>query len=137
MRLTRRRRGPAATPWPRYGRRRPSIAAREGTRPARRTPSVSGRPAPPKAGSSWSHRPRRRRLNGLRNEAAESALPGVKVRDRGRQVIGGERGPHDVAEQELGVRAFPEEEIAQPPLSAGADEQIDVGRRGAGAVRGA
>ena len=44
------------------------------------------------------------------------------------QVVDAEFGPHPVGEPELGVGAFPQQEIRQPLFPAGADQQIDLRR---------
>ena len=50
----------------------------------------------------------------------------MEIGDRRAQVVGAEVGPQGVDEAELGVGAFPQQEIGQPLLAAGADEEIDV-----------
>ena len=50
----------------------------------------------------------------------------VEVGKRGAQVLGAEVRPHVSAKQQLRVGAFPEQEIREPLLAAGADQQVDV-----------
>src|SRR5690242_21714011 len=57
---------------------------------------------------------------------AEAAVPAVEVGDGGGQVVAVEVRPQPGREEELGVRALPQEEIAEPLLTAGADQQIHV-----------
>jgi hypothetical protein len=51
-----------------------------------------------------------------------------EVVDGGAQLVGVEVGPGDVGEVELGVGGLEQQEVAQPPLAAGANDQIGVGR---------
>ena len=46
--------------------------------------------------------------------------------DRRVQVLLGEIGPEGVDEDELGVGAFPEHEVAETPLTAAPDQEIDL-----------
>jgi len=52
-----------------------------------------------------------------------------------RQVGGPEVRPHAVGEDQLGVGALPEQEVREPFLAAGADQQVDVRHRAASFVR--
>ena len=56
------------------------------------------------------------------------------VEGRG-QIGGGEVRPHARHEPELGIGAFPEEEIAQALLASGADQDVDVRSLGSGMGR--
>src|SRR5260370_18155845 len=64
---------------------------------------------------------------GLR-QGAEAAVPAAELRDRGREIVAVEVGPHAGGEEELGVRALPQEKGAQSLLASGADHQIHVAR---------
>ena len=55
----------------------------------------------------------------------------MEIRDRGAQVLGAEVGPERVDEAQFRIGAFPQQEIREPLLAAGADQQVDVA---AGAV---
>src|SRR5262245_30883693 len=61
-------------------------------------------------------------------QRAEFPLAATEDRDGGGEVGGAEVRPHDRYEQQLGVRALPEQEVAQALLAARADQQIHVGR---------
>ena len=65
----------------------------------------------PRAGP-WEPAPRR------------SAAPGSGILQRRGQVRGVEIGPHPPREHQLRVGAFPQQEVAQPLLAAGADQQV-------------
>src|SRR5882672_5749933 len=78
-------------------------------------------------GRSWSSAPRGRRGAG-KGERSEAPVARVEVVEGRGQIGGGEVRPHGRHEAELGIGAFPEEEIAQALLASGADEQVDVGR---------
>src|SRR6266508_2609301 len=69
---------------------------------------------------------RERRFGGLRS--AEAALPGGEGADSRRQIAHVEVRPHAVGEVELGVRALPQQEIREPLLASGANQQVDVRR---------
>jgi hypothetical protein len=62
---------------------------------------------------------------GKAREAAEAPVAVRELAQRG--VEGGfvEVRPIRVDEHELGVRAFPEQEVAEPPFAAGPDQEID------------
>ena len=57
--------------------------------------------------------------------AAEAAVAAPEIPQRRAEVVGIELGPHAGGEEQLRIGAFPEQEIAQPLFSAGADEKID------------
>src|SRR5262245_27660324 len=59
-------------------------------------------------------------------EAAEAALTAMKISERQAQIIGAEVRPQRVDEAELGVGRLPKQEVRQPLLAAGADEEVDV-----------
>ena len=68
---------------------------------------------------------------GVRGEAArrhtaEPALAAVELGNRRVQFAAPEVGPHHLGEVEFGVRAFPQQEVAQPALAAGANDQVHV-----------
>src|SRR5206468_10865426 len=50
----------------------------------------------------------------------------MKIGERCTHIGSTEVGPQRVDEAELGVSAFPEQEIGKPLLAAGADQEIDV-----------
>src|SRR5207244_13474826 len=84
--------------------------------------------APPSR--SW--RSSRRRLW----QPAEAALSPAEFADRRGEIGGADIRPVAVAEVELGVRALPQQEVAEALLAAGADEEIDVGEEEARLDRG-
>jgi hypothetical protein len=59
---------------------------------------------------------------------AEAALARVEFRHRFFQIGPSEIGPHRAGKQQFGVGALPKQEIAQPLLSAGTDQQVHVRR---------
>src|SRR5262249_41066872 len=65
----------------------------------------------------------------LRGNGAEATLAHLELCERAQELLLGELRPHAPREVELGVRAFPEEEIAEALFAAGADEEIDVADR--------
>src|SRR4051794_30965827 len=67
------------------------------------------------------------------SEAAFAAAVGLDRGIEGRRV---EIGPQRVGEVELAVGELPEQEVADPLLAAGADEQIGLGRVAHGEVGG-
>lgn len=66
-------------------------------------------------------------------DGAEASRPRSKGVDRCAEVGFREVWPQRLEEQELGVGALPEEEVAQPLFASGSNEQID-GERGRTAV---
>src|SRR6185295_5187368 len=58
-------------------------------------------------------------------EPAEASLPPVEIHDRLAQLLRPEVRPHDRAEAQLGVGRFPQQEIAQAPLAASPDQEVD------------
>src|SRR5271157_6189772 len=64
----------------------------------------------------------------------EAALAAVEFADGGPEVGAVEIGPHAAGEDQLGVGAFPQQEVAETLLAAGADEEID--RRAERSVEG-
>src|SRR5215510_7350875 len=60
-----------------------------------------------------------------RRQAAEAAVAARKLAERGieRRLV--EVGPERVDEHELRVGTFPEQEIAEAPLAAGPNQQVD------------
>ena len=59
-------------------------------------------------------------------EPAEAPLAAMEFRHRGAQLVGAEVRPQGVEEAELRIGGFPQQEIRQPFLAAGADQEIDV-----------
>ena len=59
----------------------------------------------------------------------------MKLADGDGEVIAIEVRPHPIGEIELGIGALPQQEIGEPLLAAGADQQIDVAARDAQARR--
>src|SRR5215203_6009484 len=57
----------------------------------------------------------------------EPPLPAAEVAHGVGQVGAAEVGPHAVGEDQLGVGALPEQEVREPLLAAGADQQVHVG----------
>src|SRR5439155_16262971 len=97
-------------------------------RPAQqRRPGSGGR-----ASSSRSWRSSRRSLW----QPAEAALSPAEFADRRGEIGGADIRPVAVAEVELGVRALPQQEVAEALLAAGADEEVDVGEEEARLDRG-
>jgi hypothetical protein len=64
---------------------------------------------------------------GCRCDSAEAAFAAMELGDGGGQVVGREVGPHARREQHLRIRALPQKKIAQALLTAGADQQVDIG----------
>src|SRR5690606_31752497 len=69
------------------------------------------------------------------HQAAVPALPTAKPLHRVAKLRLAELRPHALEEAELRVRALPEQEVAQPVLATGADQQIDIAGRPRIAVR--
>src|SRR5688500_5451727 len=65
----------------------------------------------------------------LGGDGAKPALARVELGDGLLEIGGGEIRPAAIGEIELGVRALPKEEITQPLLAAGANQQIDIAAR--------
>ena len=63
-------------------------------------------------------------------QAAEPAFAPMERAQRFRQILAGEIRPHPVGEVQLGIGAFPEQEVRQPLFTAGADDEIDVAQAG-------
>ena len=69
--------------------------------------------------------------------AAEAALtPAHKIRVPCVSSSAREIGPQGIGEEDLGIREVPEQEIADPLLTAGPDEQVDARRQPASASDG-
>src|SRR5437773_3882302 len=71
---------------------------------------------------------------GRRGDVAEAPRTAAEVGHGGRQVLAVEVGPRARREVELGIRALPQQEVAQPLLAARAHDEVDV-RRAVGAAR--
>ena len=65
-------------------------------------------------------------------EAAEAAFAAAKIFYGVGEIGGVEFGPHARREKQFGVGAFPEHEIAEAAVAAGADQQVHVERGAAG-----
>src|SRR5678815_1218801 len=61
----------------------------------------------------------------LFRQSAEPALTRMEIHQRRLEVHRPELRPQAVAEVQLGVGGFPEQEVAQPALTTRADEEID------------
>src|SRR5665213_604195 len=66
--------------------------------------------------------------NVIDGDAAVAPLTGMEVGHGGFQVLGAIVGPIDILKDQLGVGAFPQKEVRQPPLAAASNDQI--GRAG-------
>ena len=66
-----------------------------------------------------------------------SGARAVEKGERRREIVGAELRPHPFGEVELGIGAFPEQEVGQPLLAAGADDEIDVAPQPASPVTSA
>src|SRR5579871_4171261 len=73
---------------------------------------------------------------GLSGRAAEAALPLLEERQRLEELALAEVRPERVGDVQLGVSELPEEEVADPHLSAGADEKVGIGDAGRAEVLG-
>src|SRR6185437_15841721 len=62
----------------------------------------------------------------LTGREAEASLPAGEKLERGRELRLVEVGPEPITEIELRVGDVPEEEVADPPLAAGADQQVRI-----------
>src|ERR1700730_10036652 len=78
------------------------------------------------SGGAWNARRERPRVA----DATEATLAFRKIVHRGGKILGSEVGPHPVAEEELGIGAFPQQKIRQPLLAARADKQIHIAMLG-------
>jgi len=58
--------------------------------------------------------------------ATEPPLPTLELGDRRHQVLAGKVGPVDVDEAELGVRRLPQQEVGEPLLAGGADQEVGI-----------
>ena len=65
---------------------------------------------------------------GLRDQAAETPLAPVIFLDRAFKRCAVEVGPIGRNEHELAVGGLPQQEIRQPLLAAGADDQVGIGQ---------
>src|SRR4051812_12380521 len=63
---------------------------------------------------------------GLRRDSAKAALTRFEEAQCLTQLLLPELGPHRLREVELRVGALPQHEVAQPLLTAGPDEQINI-----------
>ena len=68
--------------------------------------------------SAGTCRPPKRRSRGERTPAPPSRSSAVEFR------------PHPLGEMQFGIGAFPEQEVGQPLLAAGADDEVDVAQPG-------
>ena len=70
----------------------------------------------------------------IHRHLAEAALTGLELKDRVAQVLRPVVGPVDILEDQLRVSAFPQEEVRQPPLIAGAHDSSRILGAAAGEV---
>src|SRR5215510_13698862 len=115
-----------------------SSTARTKAAPAASVPSTATMKSPNEIGPRLSviiRAPRSGSAGGGFGEAPEAAVAGVIPGDGGRELGGAEVGPHRVGEVQLGVGAFPQQEVRQALLAAAADQQVDVGKQVAGLDR--
>src|SRR5262245_5701859 len=87
--------------------------------------------APSTIGAPASTTSRRETKGGSATSApAEAAAAAGVLVDRGAQVLGAEVRPQRVDEDELGVGELPEQEIRDPQLARGPDQEIGIGQVG-------
>src|SRR3982751_3797599 len=77
-----------------------------------------------------------RRSWSLVADVSESSLAPLEFHDGGLEIARRELRPHPRREYELRVRAFPEQEVAEPLLAARADKEVDVRNATRGVRRG-
>ena len=63
-------------------------------------------------------------------QAAKPAFASMERRERFREIFGTKIRPHPFGEMQFGVSALPKQEVGQPLLAAGADDEIDVAKPG-------
>ena len=56
----------------------------------------------------------------------ETSLAALILRDGGLEIACGKFWPHARREHELSIRALPQEEVAEPLLATGSNEEVDV-----------
>src|SRR5215470_12940787 len=122
---------PPAPKWPRSVSRPHSqpmkTAARIVSPPSSGPPSqAESTPSGTRTTAERMRRPRASRLEATSGSAI-APLAAVKLAERALQIRLGEIRPKRVDEDELGIGGLPEEEIAEPLLAAGADDEIRVG----------
>ncbi len=66
------------------------------------------------------------RLGGHSGDSAEAAFAVAEVAECGGEIGLIEVWPHAVGEDQFSIRRFPEKEIGEALLAAGADEQVDI-----------
>src|SRR5687767_9605974 len=71
-------------------------------------------------------RPRNRRAASPPSASSEAAGAGLVLAERGLECRPVEVRPERVAEHELGVRALPQQEVRDPLLAAGPDQEVGV-----------
>ena len=96
-------------------------------RPARAAPAP--RPRSP-AGRRSRPATRRAGAGGLRRAGRQTAAPGAHTRPAPRRNGSAEIGPQHVEEHQLGIGRLPQQEVRQPLLAGGADDQVGVGDAG-------
>src|SRR5690625_1793727 len=75
-------------------------------------------------------RPAVRLPSGCRGKGAKSTVPTSELGNGSLQILALEVGPEPIAEDQLRVGQLPEQEVADPHLSAGADEQVRIRQAG-------
>ena len=73
------------------------------------------------------HRRRGRIEGDASSTDAEPAVPALELADGLEQVLSAEVGPQHVGEHQLAVGQLPEQEVGDPELAGGADDQIRIG----------
>src|SRR5687768_6567158 len=68
-------------------------------------------------------------------QCAETALASVEVSQCALEISRTKIRPALLGEVQLRVRAFPQQEVAQPALPAGAYQQVDIGTQASGIAR--
>src|SRR5262249_18609252 len=67
---------------------------------------------------------------GRRSEAPEATRAALVLGHRAVEISGGEVGPEDRQDEELGIRDLPEQEVREPVLAARPDQEIGIGHTG-------
>src|SRR6516164_4819557 len=70
-----------------------------------------------------------RGLQRQRLQAAETALAATEGGERLGEVGRLEFGPHSLGEVQLRIGAFPQQEVREPLLAGGADDEVDIAQR--------
>src|SRR5580698_6321460 len=72
----------------------------------------------------------RHRLQRARFQSAKAPLAAMKGGERVGKIGRPELRPHPLGEMQLGIGAFPQQEVREPLLAAGADDEVDVAQAG-------